>query len=72
MCFIKFDCSDCFNNCAHKVEPSWRMMDYLMYGTMRSALELDSFFSSHPINVQVDHADRISEIFDQISYDKGN
>ena len=32
---------------------------------------LDSLESSHPISIVVNHPDEISEIFDQISYEKG-
>ncbi|RXG69955.1 Aminopeptidase N, partial [Armadillidium vulgare] len=53
------------------VEPNWKMMDYSVRKSMYNALMADSLLSSHPINVEVNNPDRISEIFDSISYDKG-
>ena len=35
-------------------------------------MDADSLPSSHPISVQVDHPNQIAEIFDSISYRKGN
>ncbi|RXG56649.1 Aminopeptidase N, partial [Armadillidium vulgare] len=53
------------------VEPNWKMMDYSVRESMYEALKADSLLSSHPINVEVNNPDRISEIFDSISYNKG-
>ena len=43
-----------------------------MTDTLQGALSLDSLRSSHPIEVPVNRADEINEIFDAISYSKGS
>ena len=51
--------------------PIWKAEDNLAINNAYTALQLDGLRSSHPINVEVGHPDRISEIFDEISYNKG-
>ena len=41
-------------------------------GRLQRVMKLDSLQSSHPISSEVHHPDEISQIFDGISYDKGN
>ncbi|XP_068233228.1 aminopeptidase N-like [Palaemon carinicauda] len=52
-------------------EPSWRMKEQFVTEFVHAVMKVDSLLSSHPINVEVDHPDQISEIFDFISYRKG-
>ena len=40
--------------------------------SLKRALQLDALDSSHPIEVPVGHPAEIDEIFDAISYEKGN
>ncbi|KAA0198914.1 hypothetical protein HAZT_HAZT010777 [Hyalella azteca] len=54
------------------VQPSWDAMDKFVTSYQQSVMPLDSLQSSHPINVPVNHPDEIGEIFDKISYEKGN
>ena len=42
-----------------------------MADTLIAALELDALDSSHPIEVEVGHPSEVDEIFDNISYNKG-
>jgi len=46
----------------------WTDFDHEVFGT---ALRVDAFLSSHPIEVEVNHPDEIHQIFDTISYAKG-
>ncbi|XP_064105983.1 aminopeptidase N-like [Macrobrachium nipponense] len=55
----------------NSAEPSWRVMEQFVTTIVHPVLEVDSLLSSHPINVEVDNPDQISEIFDFISYRKG-
>ncbi|KAK7063250.1 hypothetical protein SK128_000615 [Halocaridina rubra] len=52
-------------------EPTWGLLDQFVMDYIHPVLVLDSLHSSHPISVEVDHPDEISEIFDVISYRKG-
>ncbi|KAG7153834.1 Aminopeptidase N-like 2 [Homarus americanus] len=52
-------------------EPTWGIMEQFLTSNLHIALQLDNLRSSHPINVEVNHPDDISEIFDTISYKKG-
>ena len=45
------------------------MLDPLWFWT---ALNLDAMSTSHPIEIPVGHPDEVDEIFDAISYAKGN
>lgn len=51
--------------------PEWNIWTRFVMHDHASALELDSLDNTHPIEVEVNHPDQISEIFDAISYDKG-
>ena len=52
--------------------PHWAIWDQFVYNDVNSALALDSLVSSHPIEVQVERAEEVDEIFDAISYSKGS
>jgi len=52
--------------------PDWRMWDQFVYSDVNYALQLDSLLSSHPIEVPVERAEDVDEIFDAISYSKGS
>lgn len=45
-------------------------MDFQVITDMATALSLDALVSSHPIYIEVQHPNDISEIFDSISYQK--
>ena len=47
-------------------------MDQFVRNVQQSVFDLDSLESSHPISIPVGHPDEISQIFDRISYYKGN
>ena len=51
--------------------PEWNAWVEFVQGVMGLALSLDCMKSSHPVEVQVNHPDEITEIFDAISYAKG-
>ncbi|TAQ86522.1 hypothetical protein B7494_g5130 [Chlorociboria aeruginascens] len=52
--------------------PEWKVWQSYVSDTLQSALSLDSLRSSHPIEVPVQRADEINQIFDAISYSKGS
>ena len=52
--------------------PDWRIWDQFVYTDVNYALQLDSLLSSHPIEVPVERAEDVDEIFDAISYSKGS
>lgn len=43
-----------------------------MIHELQNVFLLDAYHSSHPISVEVNHPNEIDEIFDVISYRKGN
>ena len=45
-------------------------MDYFLLGDLQRVLPMDSLASSHPISVEVDHPDKIRQLFDRITYSK--
>ncbi|KAL6443877.1 hypothetical protein ACFW04_001721 [Cataglyphis niger] len=53
------------------VEPSWKVLEQFVVHDLQNVFGLDALESSHPISIEVDHPDEISEIFDRISYGKG-
>ncbi|GMM44733.1 hypothetical protein DAPK24_013080 [Pichia kluyveri] len=57
--------------CVDNMHPEWDVFTDFISGSMQKALDLDSLKNSHPIEVQVYHANEIDEIFDAISYLKG-
>ncbi|CAI0448373.1 unnamed protein product [Linum tenue] len=50
--------------------PEWKVWTQFL-GEFSDALRLDSLEESHPIEVEINHASQIDEIFDAISYQKG-
>lgn len=53
------------------IYPQWKIWTRFVLHDQANALHLDSLDNTHPIEVNVNHPDEISEIFDAISYDKG-
>jgi len=51
--------------------PEWNVFEQFVEGEYGAAQRLDSLASSHPIEVEINVADEIDEIFDNISYAKG-
>ena len=52
--------------------PEWKVWETFTIDTLQGALGLDSLRSSHPIEVPVQRAEEINQIFDNISYAKGS
>lgn len=52
--------------------PDWKVWQSYVSADLQSALALDALRSSHPIEVPVDKAEDINQIFDAISYSKGS
>ena len=52
--------------------PEWKVWENYVTDSLAMALSLDSLRSSHPIEVPVQRADEINQIFDAISYEKGS
>ena len=53
-------------------EPEWKFMEQFQHNDLHSVLSLDSLESSHPVSIPVSNPDEINQIFDDISYSKGN
>lgn len=51
--------------------PEWMVWTEFVQSVYNLALSLDALTTSHPVEVEVNHPDEISEIFDAISYAKG-
>jgi aminopeptidase N len=51
--------------------PEWNVFTSFLIGDYSSGVGLDSLRSSHPIEVDVNSASEINQIFDAISYSKG-
>ena len=60
------------NFATDRLFPTWRCWDQFVYSDVNSALSLDALLSSHPIEVDVERAEDVDEIFDAISYSKGS
>lgn len=52
--------------------PEWKVWEGYVPDNLGRALGLDSLRSSHPIEVPIQRADQINQIFDAISYSKGS
>ncbi len=52
--------------------PDWKIWQSYVKGDFQSALSLDSLRSSHPVEVPIQRADEVNQIFDAISYAKGS
>lgn len=57
---------------ANHFYPHWQVWDKYVTDNLQSALRLDGLRSSHPIEVPVQTAEDINQIFDAISYSKGS
>ena len=57
---------------AAQVEPDASIMERFCIDNTYDTMEIDALQTSHPISVKVKHPDEINEIFDRISYGKGN
>ena len=56
---------------AAHVEPDASIMERFCIDNTYDTMEIDALQTSHPISVKVKHPDEINEIFDRISYGKG-
>ena len=57
--------------CVDALFPKWNWWDEFVAGDTIGGMSLDSLRNSHPIEVPVEDARQIQEIFDAISYSKG-
>lgn len=48
------------------------MEEQFIYGGIQSVFLMDSLKSTHPISARVSRPEEINELFDRISYDKGD
>ena len=53
-------------------QPQLKLLEQFVSHDMQHVLRIDSLATSHPISIPVKHPDEINEIFDRISYAKGN
>jgi len=51
--------------------PDWKVFTSFVVSDLQSALNLDGLRSSHPVQVEVNKATEVDQIFDLISYEKG-
>ncbi|OUM64833.1 hypothetical protein PIROE2DRAFT_51173 [Piromyces sp. E2] len=51
--------------------PEWKIFTSFVVDDLQSALDLDGLRSSHPVQVEINKATEVDQIFDQISYEKG-
>ena len=54
-----------------KLFPEWNYMNDFIIMEMRNAFVTDSLINTHPIEVKIENAKAIDQIFDEISYGKG-
>ncbi|KAG2374812.1 hypothetical protein C9374_010556 [Naegleria lovaniensis] len=52
--------------------PEWRVFEQFIYSDFYRAFALDGLRNSHPVEVPVNSAAEIDEVFDAISYSKGS
>jgi len=60
------------NMAVDKLFPDWDTWTKFVSGSLAYATAADSLENSHPVEVDVDNAGQVSEIFDAISYHKGS
>ena len=53
-------------------QPHLRLLEQFIINDMQGVFRIDALATSHPISIPVKHPDEINEIFDRISYAKGN
>lgn len=51
--------------------PEYKMWEQFTTGHLNTAMRLDALKSSHPIQVPIQHAEEVEQVFDAISYCKG-
>lgn len=56
----------------HYIHPEWNSFDEETLDNTVSVFDLDSLRSSHPVSVPITNPNIISQIFDNISYNKGS
>ena len=54
-----------------QVHPEWNAINTDAVDALLIVFSFDSLTSSHPVYVPIDQANKISQIFDTISYKKG-
>ncbi|KAH8927481.1 hypothetical protein BT69DRAFT_1330390 [Atractiella rhizophila] len=54
-----------------RIRPEWSVWDDFITSALKRALSLDATRSSHPIEVECQDSNRVNQIFDSISYEKG-
>ncbi|XP_053969911.1 aminopeptidase Ey-like isoform X2 [Anastrepha ludens] len=54
------------------INPDWRALEKESVDNTLAIFKLDALKSSHPISQQINHTNKIAEIFDSISYKKGS
>ena len=54
------------------VQPELKLLEQFVQQNLQQVFRIDALASSHPISIPVKHPDEIKEIFDRISYAKGN
>ncbi len=61
------------NYAANIIKPSWQMWPQFIGGAggQADALRLDALTTSHPIQVPINRAEEVEQVFDAISYSKG-
>lgn len=57
--------------CCNHFKPEWKVWEHFVTDSLQAALTLDGLRSSHQVEVDVNKADEINQIFDAISYSKG-
>lgn len=58
--------------CINSIKPDYSILDDYILQILFSALEYDQKETTHPVRSQITNPDKISEIFDTISYAKGS
>mmetsp|Transcript_3808 Transcript_3808/g.5122 ORF Transcript_3808/g.5122 Transcript_3808/m.5122 type:complete len:889 (+) Transcript_3808:188-2854(+) len=53
------------------IYPEWKIWEQFIVDDQARAMMLDALASSHPIQVPINHAEEVEQIFDAISYAKG-
>ena len=55
-----------------KLFPKWHIWRGFVGETLQTALEMDALRTSHPVEVRINNANEIGQVFDSISYRKGS
>lgn len=54
------------------MEPEFEILPQIVIDDVQTVFAVDALESSHPISVVVNDPNEINELFDSISYSKGN